>query len=64
VFTFLLGRFMPKLDARMQVVQKPLVSFAFQIPGRQPTTEKSGVFLYRYGQKAERRAPSSPPPSS
>ncbi|TAH32283.1 hypothetical protein EYC58_03325 [Candidatus Saccharibacteria bacterium] len=48
VFTFLLDRFMPKLDTRMQEIKKPLVSFAFRVPGRKPTAEKSGVFLYRY----------------
>ncbi|HSX30749.1 MAG TPA: methyltransferase domain-containing protein [Candidatus Saccharimonadales bacterium] len=48
VFTFLLNRFMPKLDARMQTVQKPLASFAFKIPGRRPTAEKAGVYLYGY----------------
>jgi len=48
VFTFLLGRFMPKIDERMKALQKPLVSFAFQIPGREVDAEKSGVFLYRY----------------
>jgi hypothetical protein len=48
VFTFLLNRFMPKLDAKMQTVKKPLVSFAFQIPGRQANVEKAGVFLYKY----------------
>lgn len=48
VFTFLLNRFMSKLDARMQTVKKPLVSFAFKIPGRTPDAERSGVFLYRY----------------
>ncbi len=48
VFTFLLDRYMPKLDARMQGIKKPLVSFAFRVPGRKPSAEKSGVFLYRY----------------
>jgi SAM-dependent methyltransferase len=48
VFTFLLDRFMPKLDAKMQTVQKPLASFAFQIPGRAPDAEAHGVYLYRY----------------
>jgi len=48
VFTFLLDRFMPKLDARMQKVQRPLASVVFQIPGRQPAAQKSGVFLYQY----------------
>lgn len=48
VFTFLLPRFMSKLDKRMQEVKKPLVSFAFKIPGRKADAERSGVFLYRY----------------
>lgn len=48
VFAFLLDRFMPKLDARMQKVERPLASFAFKIPGRKPDAEKSGIFLYRY----------------
>jgi hypothetical protein len=48
VFSFLLGRFMPRLDTRMQMLRKPLASFAFRIPGRKPDAEKSGVYLYRY----------------
>jgi len=48
VFAFLLGRFMSRLDTRMHQVQKPLVSFAFQIPGRKADTERAGVYLYRY----------------
>ncbi len=48
VFAFLLDRFMPKLDVRMQQVQKPLVSFAFRIPGRAPDAEQSDVYLYKY----------------
>lgn len=48
VFSFLLGRFMPRLDARMQQIRKPLVSFAFQVPGRKPSAHKAGIFLYRY----------------
>lgn len=48
VFAFLLDRFMPKLDKRMQKVQKPLVSFAFKIPGRKTDAERSGVYLYKY----------------
>jgi SAM-dependent methyltransferase len=48
VFAFLLDRFMPKLDLRMHLVKKPLVSFAFKIPGRTPDATKSGVFLYKY----------------
>jgi SAM-dependent methyltransferase len=48
VFVFLLDRFMPKLDARMRKVRRPLASFAFKMPGRKPDAEKLGVFLYRY----------------
>lgn len=48
VFAFLLKQFMTKLDTRMQVAKKPLVSFAFQIPNRKADAEKSGVFLYEY----------------
>jgi 16S rRNA A1518/A1519 N6-dimethyltransferase RsmA/KsgA/DIM1 with predicted DNA glycosylase/AP lyase activity len=48
VFAFLLKQFMPKLDKRMQVIKKPLVSFAFQIPNRKAAAEKAGVFLYEY----------------
>jgi SAM-dependent methyltransferase len=48
VFVFLLDRFMPKLDERMRVYKKPLVSFAFEVPGRKADAEKDGVFLYRY----------------
>jgi len=48
VFAFLLGRFMQPLDARMQALQKPLVSFAFQVPGREADAEKAGVYVYHY----------------
>ncbi len=48
VFTFLLDRFMGKLDARMQQVKKPLVSFAFKVPGRKPDAQKMGVYYYKY----------------
>lgn len=48
VYVFLLDRFMPKLDARMQAIKKPLASLAFKIPARKPIAEKSGVYLYHY----------------
>jgi SAM-dependent methyltransferase len=51
VFTFLLPRYMKKLDAACrQYPHRPvrLVSFAFQIPGKKPSAGKQGVFLYRY----------------
>jgi len=51
IFTFLLPKYMKKLDNKIvQYKHKPvkLVSFAFRIPGRRVTTEKSGVYLYTY----------------
>ena len=48
VFVFLLDSFMPKLDTHMQQYKKPLVSVAFQVPGRRADAEKNGVFLYNY----------------
>lgn len=48
VFSFLLDRFMSRLDGCMKDAGKPLASFAFKIPNRQADVEKNGVFLYRY----------------
>jgi 16S rRNA A1518/A1519 N6-dimethyltransferase RsmA/KsgA/DIM1 with predicted DNA glycosylase/AP lyase activity len=51
IFTFLLTKYMKKLDNKIvQYNHKPvkLVSFAFQIPDKQATAEKSGVYLYTY----------------
>jgi hypothetical protein len=51
IFTFLHPRFMKMLDTKIvQSTRKPvkLVSFAFEIPGREPDAQKAGVFLYRY----------------
>lgn len=51
LFTFLLPRYMKKLDtACANYSHKPikLVSFAFEIPGRQADRQADGVFLYRY----------------
>ncbi|HVI60761.1 MAG TPA: methyltransferase domain-containing protein [Candidatus Saccharimonadales bacterium] len=50
-FAFLLPRYMSKLDAKCgHYPHKPfrLVSFAFQIPGKQPAASARGVFLYDY----------------
>ena len=49
VFVFLLDRFMPKLDARMEQYGGPLASVAFKIPGKTAAKKQSGVFLYLYG---------------
>ena len=51
VFTFLLPRYMPKLNKKLiQYNHKPvkLVSFAFEVPGKKPEATKDGVFLYKY----------------
>lgn len=51
IFTFMLPRYMPRLDQRIEFWRtKPikLASFAFTIPGREPVAERDGVYLYRY----------------
>jgi len=48
VFAFLLDRFMSNLDVQMRQIKKPLVSFAFQIPGRTADAMQDGVYLYKY----------------
>lgn len=51
VFTFLLPRYMSKLDKKViQFYNRPvkLVSFAFKIPGKTLARQKDGVFLYLY----------------
>jgi SAM-dependent methyltransferase len=51
VFTFLLPKYMPKLDKKvMQYPHKPvkLVSFAFEIPHKTLARTKQGVYLYIY----------------
>jgi SAM-dependent methyltransferase len=51
LFVFLLPRYMPKLDKKvMQYKHKPviLVSFAFEVPGKTPNAECSGLYLYQY----------------
>jgi hypothetical protein len=51
VFTFMIGRYMKRLDERIEFWRtKPtkLASFAFAIPGREPAKTKNGVHLYEY----------------
>lgn len=51
VFTFLLPKYMEKLDKKLiRYEYKPvkLVSFAFRIPGKRLTAVKNGVYLYTY----------------
>lgn len=55
VFTFLLDKYMSRLDVKLSdqahKLQKPLnlISFAFKIPDRDPIKIKGGMFLYKYG---------------
>lgn len=52
VYTFLLERFMTKLDKKITQTYTgkniKLVSFAFYIPKKKPSKEKNGIFLYKY----------------
>lgn len=51
IFTFLLTRYMPKLDKKiMRYPHKPVkvASYAFQIPGKRPAAQKDAVYLYEY----------------
>ena len=54
IFVFLLDKYMKKLDKKIiqqrAKQQQPirLLSFTFKIPGREPTTQKGGLFLYKY----------------
>lgn len=51
VFTFLLTRYMHKLDTKLtEYPHRPvrLVSFAFKVPGRKPAAVERGVYLYLY----------------
>lgn len=54
VFTFLLDRYMDRLDTKLNdqahKLQKPLslISFAFKIPNKDPIKIKGGMFLYKY----------------
>lgn len=49
IFTFLLNRYMRKLDIKISGTKHlpvKFISFAFTLPDRKPIEEKSGVFLY------------------
>lgn len=51
IYTFLLNPYMEKLDKKItqEITKKvKLVSFAFEIPGKQPTKEINGMRLYEY----------------
>jgi hypothetical protein len=51
VFTFMLPKYMAKLDRRMEQWRPAavrLASFAFTIPGKEPIKARDGVYLYEY----------------
>lgn len=51
IFTFMLPRYMGKLDQRIELWHpKPikLASFAFTVPDREPLATKEGIYLYQY----------------
>lgn len=51
IFTFMLTKYMPRLDKRIEQWRpKPvrLASFAFKVPDREPVREQAGVYLYEY----------------
>lgn len=51
IFAFILSRYMRKLDKKVaQYPHKPIkvASFAFEIPDKQPSQTKNGIFLYIY----------------
>jgi hypothetical protein len=51
VFTFMLPRYMPKLDQRLEKWRPAaikLASFAFTIPGKEPLETRGGIYLYEY----------------
>lgn len=52
VFTFMLPRYMKRLDERMNKwrpgTPTRLASFAFPIPDKEPIAERDGVYLYEY----------------
>lgn len=53
IFTFLLPKYMAKLDKKVIQYAKgdvKVISFAFAIPNRTADAEKAGVFLYCYRQ--------------
>jgi SAM-dependent methyltransferase len=51
VFVFLLDKYMPRLDTKLTSELKPgsqLVSYTFQIPGKEPSVVKNALMLYKY----------------
>jgi SAM-dependent methyltransferase len=54
IFVFLLKKYMKQLDTRIvqwYSSEVKLVSYAFKIPGREPSKELDGLYLYEYERK-------------
>ncbi|MGH7157161.1 MAG: class I SAM-dependent methyltransferase [Candidatus Saccharimonadales bacterium] len=51
IFIFLLDKYMPRFDEKLQKEAKPglkLASHTFKIPGKKPVKQNYGVYLYKY----------------
>lgn len=54
IFVFLLDKYMLKLDKRLILISQQqsrpikLLSFTFKVPGRKPSLQRGGLFLYKY----------------
>ena len=51
IYVFLLQSYMPKLNKKIeQECSKPvkLVSYAFKVPGKKPSRQKRGMYVYDY----------------
>lgn len=62
IYTFLLDRYMEKLDKKItQEITNPVkfVSYAFKIPGRAIEKQKEGMFLYTYHLDIEHKSKKS-----
>jgi hypothetical protein len=56
IFTFMLGRYMKRLDERVEFWRPKavkLATFAFTIPDKEPTATRDGVYLYEYKEKPQ-----------
>jgi SAM-dependent methyltransferase len=63
IYVFLLDRYMRKLDTKVTQWQQGsvrVVSYAFAVPGRKPSKQTNGLFLYLYDDpRHKRRIPTS-----
>jgi hypothetical protein len=62
IFTFMLSRYMPRLDERItkwlpEGKAIRIASFAFAIPGKEPVEKRDGVYLYEYTSSSNSKTP-------